>query len=261
MIENSYRLFGLLAALFLFFFAFLELRKNKVSYRKILLISLLLIASFFIGARILYAVLYFRRIIENPMILIEFRLVNFALYGGLILSFICWHILSRLFNLDGFRITDSIMPYLGISLALSKLGCFFNQCCYGKPTSMPWGVVFEKVDSNPIERIFGSNYFTNMLFGVEKIHRHPTQLYEVFFGILASAIAAILIKKRLKSGIATYVFVLIYSIGRLISFFFRDFPLASYASNVIRGPIIYGSIIIICIILVKNNYAELRVNK
>lgn len=244
MIVNAYRVFGALAALFLFIFALIELRKNKVPNSKILIITIFLIISFFIGARLLYGLLYIDRILENPLILFELRLVNFALYGGLILAVITWYILCKVFKLDGFKITDSIVPYLGVSLVLSKLGCFFNQCCYGKPTSIPWGVVFEKVDSNPMERLFGNNPFTNMLFGVETIYRHPTQLYEVFFGILASVIAVMLLKKRAKPGITTSVFILIYSIGRLISFFFRDFPSASLASNIIRGPLIYGSIII-----------------
>jgi len=115
---------------------------------------------------------------------------------------------------------------------------------------MPWGVVFEKVDNNPMERLFGNNLFTNMLFGVESVHRHPTQLYEVFFGILASAIAFVLLKKRSKPGITTSIFVLTYSISRLISFFFRDFPSATLTSNIIRGPLIYGSIIIFNSILI-----------
>lgn len=251
MIENSYRVFGLVAAIFLLFFSILELRKNKVSYSRIVLISIFLIFSFFIGARILYGVLYFQRILDNPWILFQLRLVNFALYGGLIFALIGWYILCKNLKLDGIKITDSLMPYLGISLALSKLGCFFNQCCYGKPTNLPWGVVFKKIDSNPIERLFGNSDFTNMIFGVETVHRHPTQLYEVFFALLASIVAIYLLRKGSKSGLTTITFILIYSIGRLISFFFRDFPSATYISNIIRGPIIYGSIIIICMFVLK----------
>jgi len=128
MIKNAYRVFGVLAALFLFCFALIELRKNKVPYSKILIITIFLIVSFFIGARFLYWVLYIERILENPLILFEFRLVNFALYGGLIFAIIAWYISCKIFKLDGFKLTDSIVPYLGISLAFSKLGCFFNQC-------------------------------------------------------------------------------------------------------------------------------------
>lgn len=52
-------------------------------------------------------------------------------------------------------------PAIALGLAIGRLGCFFQGCCYGVPTSLPWGVNF------------GDN-----------IPRHPTQLYESAFMLL-----------------------------------------------------------------------------
>ncbi len=52
-------------------------------------------------------------------------------------------------------------PAIAAGLAIGRLGCFFQGCCYGVPTSLPWGVNF------------GDN-----------IPRHPTQLYEAAFMLL-----------------------------------------------------------------------------
>ena len=248
---NAYIIFGLLAALYLFIFAYIHLRKAGVSIIRVVLISCVLIISFLIGARLLYGILYFEKILENPYKLFQFKLVNFALYGGLIAAFISWYTLCRIFKMNLIKITDSIVPHLGISLSLAKLGCFFNGCCYGKPTEMPWGVVFKNADRNPLAQVFGDSNFTNFLFGTQAIPRHPTQLYEVFFAVLAATVAFFLLRKRLKPGISTAVFLIVYSTGRLISFFFRDFPEATNISNIIRGPMIYGIVIISCVIFTQ----------
>lgn len=59
-------------------------------------------------------------------------------------------------------------PLLG---AFIRIGNFFNQEIIGLPTSLPWGVVFSKVDSLP---------------------RHPAQLYEaIFYALLFGFSAAV----------------------------------------------------------------------
>ena len=37
---------------------------------------------------------------------------------------------------------DLIAPSMMIGLALGRIGCFLNGCCYGGPTSLPWAVRF-----------------------------------------------------------------------------------------------------------------------
>ena len=68
--------------------------------------------------------------------------------------------------------------------------------------------------------------------------------------MIAALIAAIvsgLLSARLKttdnpfcSGLPALTMIALLSIGRLISFYFRDFPNAEPLSNLIRGPIIIG---------------------
>lgn len=248
--NEPYILFGLLAALYLLVNAYKNFTKTGISKYKTLSISFLVIISFFIGARLLYGALYIEKILENPHKLFEFKLVNFALYGGLLSAFLTWYSLAKRNNLNFLSITDNMMPYLGISAALVKLGCFFNGCCYGKPTNMPWGIVFNNAGNNPLLEVFGNNPFTNFLFSNNSIPRHPTQIYEVFFAIFASILALVLLRKKVKTGITLAAFIIIYSLGRFISFLFRDFPEATFISNIIRGPVIYGGVIIGCSLLI-----------
>ena len=59
---------------------------------------------------------------------------------------------------------DSFAIPLAVGLAIGRLGCFVNGCCYGVPTEAAWGVDF-----------LGDGL------------RHPTQLYEVAFHALMAA--------------------------------------------------------------------------
>lgn len=243
---SAYVFFGCTAALYLYIFAYRRLKKQGVSPGKILITSFWLIISFFVGARLLYGILYIGKIIQTPSKLFQIKLVGFALYGGLGGAFLNWYLICKRYKLDFVTITDAIVPHLGVAAAIAKLGCFFNGCCYGVATTMPWGVAFENVDKNPFKSVFGNNPFTNILFNSPAILRHPTQIYDVFFAILSAGIAALLLWKKVKRWIPSAVFFIIYSIGRFISFLFRDFPEATTASNIIRGPVVYGGIVILC---------------
>lgn len=247
---SLYVLFNILAATYLTVVAFMTLKRLGYTMIDFFKLAIGMITAFFIGSRMLYGLLYFEKIAQNPYKLIAFELKNFALFGGLVLSgcvlwvFIKWNKNPR--NL--FQITDPMMPHFGIAVILSKLGCFFNGCCYGIPTQMPWGVVFERADQSVINRMFGNTLISSLLNNEAVVHRHPTQLYEVFFTLLAIGITVIILRRHKRLGIATAAFILIFTVGRWISFALRDFPNASDLSNFIRGPLIYGSVIFLVLI-------------
>ncbi len=58
---------------------------------------------------------------------------------------------------------DSVALPLALALGVARMGCFVNGCCRGAATSLPWAVDFG-----------------------DGIARHPTQLYESCFHLVAS---------------------------------------------------------------------------
>jgi phosphatidylglycerol:prolipoprotein diacylglycerol transferase len=96
---------------------------------------------------------------------------------------------------------DSFALPLAIALSIGRLGCFFNGCCYGLPTQMPWGVDF-----------FGDGL------------RHPTQLYEVGFHLL---MAVVLWHLAARDAFATHrlkFYLIAYCIFRFATEFLRPEP-------------------------------------
>ena len=253
---SAYVGFNLTAAAILTVYAAYVLKKQDLRWRVIIVFAVAMIIAFVVGSRALYAILYLDRIMEQPSKLFELKLVNFSLYGGLIFCTGLWIGFVKKFKLNFWKISDFLIPFLGISIALSKMGCYFNGCCYGIPTTLPWGMVFERADLTPAGQMFsGGGTLLRLITGSQVVYRHPTQLYEVLFALLASVIAVYLFRKyNVKKGLPTLSFIIILTIGRFISFTFRDFPNATDTSNMIRGPILYGFIIIMSVIVLRKKF-------
>jgi phosphatidylglycerol---prolipoprotein diacylglyceryl transferase len=77
--------------------------------------------------------------------------------GGLIGGTLGVWLTKKLIRLKGKR-GNLFAPAVAIGIAIGRIGCFLNGCCYGKSTDLPWAVNFG-----------------------DGIPRHPTQLYESVF--------------------------------------------------------------------------------
>lgn len=116
-----------------------------------------------IGARLFYIFLYQPEYLANPVQILYIWKGGLAFYGGLLLGFIC--ILIYLFRaqIPILPFLDLAAPATALGYGIARFGCFMNGCCYGKVTTVPWGVVFPVIDGAT---------------------RHPTQLYSMLSSLL-----------------------------------------------------------------------------
>lgn len=103
---------------------------------------------------------------------------------------------------------DAAAPGLLVAQAVGRLGNWFNQELYGRPTELPWGLHIdaEYLVSNPAT---GVAYPEGTLF-------HPTFLYELLW-CLAMAGALLFLDRRFKLGHGRvfWAYVLLYTLGRV----------------------------------------------
>jgi prolipoprotein diacylglyceryl transferase len=90
---------------------------------------------------------------------------------------------------------DAIAPGIVLAQAIGRLGNYFNQELYGRPTTLPWGLeIYERRDASG---------FIDSLNGVSTGQQievvHPTFLYELLWNLLVFA-ALIYIDRRFKIG-------------------------------------------------------------
>jgi phosphatidylglycerol---prolipoprotein diacylglyceryl transferase len=95
---------------------------------------------------------------------------------------------------------DYALP-LALALAVGRWGCFFNGCCFGTPTSLPWAVVFH-----------------------DDVPRHPTQIYESLFHLLLAAILFLLARKQLLPTHRLQFYLITYCVFRFLTEYIRPEP-------------------------------------
>ncbi len=138
-------------------------------------------------------------------------------YGGLIGGFLAVVILVRLYKLPFWKVADAFAPGVALGQAFGRQGCFSAGCCWGKPTTLPWGVHFTEI---------GHEYTGVPIIGPDggELHLHPTQLYESFIMLAVFAFLFYLHRHKKFDGQILIAYGIIYSIVRFSIEFIRDDP-------------------------------------
>lgn len=122
--------------------------------------------------------------------------------GGIIGGTVAAVLMARRLGLDWRRIGDAVAPGLPVAQAIGRLGNWFNQEVFGRPTNLPWGL---RIDA--VNRPFGYGKFTTF---------HPTFLYEGLWNLgLAAFIIVASRRVVLRPGRWFAVYVTGYGLGRL----------------------------------------------
>jgi len=150
---------------------------------------------------------------ENPLGLLslDFLRSGGVFYGGLLGAIIAGYLLIRHYKLPWWTTADACAPGIAIGNFFGRQGCFAAGCCWGKPTTLPWGVKFTELG----HQITGVPIDTYL---------HPTQLYESFAMLLVFFFLLWLHKRKRFSGQVILTYALLYSVIRFSIEFVRNDP-------------------------------------
>lgn len=95
-----------------------------------------------IGARLLYIALNWPLYARAPLEIIALWHGGLIWYGGFGGGLIASWLFARRRGTSFLRIMDQIIPFAALGHAVGRVGCFFNACCGGKPTTGPLGMQF-----------------------------------------------------------------------------------------------------------------------
>jgi phosphatidylglycerol:prolipoprotein diacylglycerol transferase len=86
-------------------------------------------------------------------------------YGGFIGATltVLWY--ARRFQMPVWRVCDALAPATFIGLAIGRIGCLMAGDDFGRPTTVPWGIVFR----NPEALVYPDS--------LRGVPLHPTQIY------------------------------------------------------------------------------------
>ena len=241
---KSYSFFFVLAIIAVVSISFLFLVKRGLSWKQAFIFLLLMVLAVPIGSRMLHILSNYDYYAGDVSKMLNLHPVGFALYGGLTLAVISAWMACRVMQLDLWRVADAVTPGLGIGIAITRIGCYLNGCCYGKSTELAWGVTFPPGSPANVYQLLGNKNGINIFDFFSTTAVHPTQIYELLAAVLGTILAVYILRKQKNDGVAFLVFVLWFTTFRWINWHFRvpsqtlEVPLYFY-------PILYGCILII----------------
>jgi len=150
---------------------------------------------------------------DHPLQLLslDFLRSGGVFYGGLIGAVLTGYFLMKRYKLPWWKTADACAPGIAIGNFFGRQGCFAAGCCWGKPTSLPWGVKFTELG--------------HQITGVPTdVYLHPTQLYESFTMLIVFLFLLWMHKRKRFSGQVILFYALLYSVVRFAIEFVRDDP-------------------------------------
>lgn len=174
-------------------------------------ITLMIMLGGFIGGR-LFHVFYEMPdfYMKSPKYILYFWNGGFVFYGGMIGSLLFSGIYIAVKKLEFLEWADFFAPIISIGYSLGRVSCFLAGCCYGKFCSLPWATTFS--------------------WDPQRLPRHPTQLYAVFWEFFVYLFLLWLERRHEPNseeeqhfrGRVFYVWLVLHSFGRLIMEHYRD---------------------------------------
>ncbi|UCG56113.1 MAG: prolipoprotein diacylglyceryl transferase [Phycisphaerales bacterium] len=95
-----------------------------------------------VGARLFFVFHHFDQFRDNLFATLAIWKGGLELLGGVILAIPLIFFYLVYHKLPIRKYLDILAIGLMLALTFGRIGCFLNGCCYGKPTSLPWGVRF-----------------------------------------------------------------------------------------------------------------------
>ena len=190
-----YAIIMVVAMLIAIYGSYQSMKKDGITFDTILDLLLWLLPISLIGARLFYILFSFEKFQTNPWDIFNLKTGGMAIYGGILAGAVVLYFFCKKKKLSFWDILDSIVPYLALGQAIGRWGNFLNQEAYGSATSLPWRMGI--IENGIYQEV------------------HPTFLYESLLDFTIFALLLFLRKKRKFSGELSYIYIVLYSFGRI----------------------------------------------
>ncbi len=99
-----------------------------------------------IGARLFHVVHYWELYKDDPKSIFAVWSGGLEFLGGFMFGIAGLVVYCKIKKVSVLKIADILAPSVMIGLALGRIGCLFNGCCYGDVCEKPWAVTFPAVN-------------------------------------------------------------------------------------------------------------------
>jgi len=209
-------------------------KKETIKKDDISDLAVCVILSAIIGARLFYFFVEPQFFLDNPLEIFKIWKGGLVFYGGFIFGVGGSFIFIKKRNLPLGKTADIIAPALALGHGIGRTGCFFAGCCYGKPTSLPIGIVFKNPDA----------------LAPLNISLHPVQLYSVVSNFFLFAVLMFFFTKKKKDGDVFLLYLFLYGILRMIIEYFRGDNRGEFIFNILSVSQFIGLLAVLSAVLI-----------
>jgi phosphatidylglycerol:prolipoprotein diacylglycerol transferase len=173
------------------------------------------IAGGLIGGRLAYVFYNWEHFIANPREIIGFQgLAQNGMIIGIIVAALIYMWVTRMRFSMLLSMGDALAVGAPLALAIGRIGCTINGCCYGIPApDLPWAIVYTHPDS----------------LAPLGVPTHPTPIYHLLWNLIVFAIVWRFRGKLKPEGSLFFFFLCILAVGDFgIRFLRTDIPVLGW---------------------------------
>ncbi len=259
---HSYGLALALSFLLGIYFSMYRAKKQGIDPNNVVDLSVGIVISAILGARFLYVIFHLEEFKGHWLDTInpfqssgQVGIAGLTMLGGFIAALLFSIIFMKIKKMPVLKISDIMVPALGLGIFVTRIGCFLNGCCYGVPTETPWGMVFPQ--DSP----------AGYCFPGEAIH--PAQLYSSFYGLIILGVTLLLERFKKFDGFLLFIFFILYGISRFTVDIFRYYEnsmvllqMGNFSVSVNQGISILLIVFGVAFIIIKlKNHDKINLNE
>jgi phosphatidylglycerol---prolipoprotein diacylglyceryl transferase len=209
--------YGLMLALSFFigvWLAVLRAKKANLDEKLMLDLCFIIMVAALVGSRFFYVIYHTDEFTGHWLDTInpfqssgQVGIAGLSMMGGVVLAIIAAILYFIIRKISPWGLLDALAPSFFLGEGLTRIGCFFNGCCFGKPTHSPLGVIF------PPDSAAGYNF--------PNIPICPTQLFSSAAGFIMAGLLLLSERKKTFNGYTFWVALAMYSVWRFTIDFFR----------------------------------------
>lgn len=199
----------------------------KLTDDDLLDIVLVAILGLVVGARIGYVVIYGAGAYwSDPLSILAFWDGGMSFHGGLAGVLLAGWWIARRKGVSPLRLFDLGAVGAPLGIFFGRLANFVNGELWGRPTDVPWGMVFPGAPGG--------------------MPRHPSQLYEaVLEGLVIFVVLWVLARKKRPEGFHLGMLLVLYAVFRTFVEFFRE---PDVQLGFVFGPFTMGQLLTVPIL-------------
>lgn len=156
--------------------------------------AVIILFAAILGARLLFVALNSREYAQNLFEVAALWRGGMSFHGGAIAGILAGVAYMRVRKLPVLPMADAAAPGLALGYAFGRIGCFLNGCCYGGPTTLPWGMHFPGTEPH--------------------LSYHPAQIYASVLNFLLVPALIWAYRRPHRSGQVLALYIGAYSVYR-----------------------------------------------